>query len=184
MAEELGWKTRLRALLKERGWTSRELAERAGLRSETHVASLLSRSGPRSPNGDTLVQLARALGVSSDWLMSGEEASPVAPSAVVVRDELPPEGAKRFGDLPGWAEAEAEARRLYGEDLPAYCWEAAREMAGNRWPAEITPQAVFRFARVWFEQASEEERIQRERAEVRAQIAAYRAEQARKAGAR
>ncbi len=177
MSDELGWKTRLRETLEARGLTYRELADRAGLKSATHVSSLLSKGGPRSPNGDTLVQIARALGVSSDWLMTGEEApdTPNAPSAVVVRNEMPPEGWKKFGELPGWTEAETGARRLYRDLLPDFAWEAAAAMAGARWPTEITPQTVYRFAKAWFDQASDEEVIGRERAEIERQIAAYRA---------
>lgn len=178
MSDASDWKQRLRQLLQERGWTYRELADRAGLQSPTHVSSMLSAGGPRSPNGDTLVRLAAALGVSSDWLMTGEgerERGATPESTVVVRDEMPPDGIKRFGDCPGYEEAEAEALRLWGDVLPQSSWGAVREMRGARWPERITAKMIYRFAKTWFEQASEEEQYEQERAEIMRQIAAYRA---------
>lgn len=174
-----GWKDRLRERLKARGWTYRELAEKAGLKSETHVSSLLAASGPRSPNGETLVRLARALGVSSDWLMTGDD-TPEPPSAVVVRDSEHTLAFRRFRDLPGWTEAEAEARRIYGDELPEYCWGYAGNLAADRWPTVITAKTVFLFAKTCFEQASDEQRVEREREEVRAAKAAWRASQERR----
>lgn len=167
-------------IFEHRGTNPSRLAKDAGL-SRSHIRDWIKEEAagkPISPTLGTLEAIARAGSVSVAWLMSGEgspEESPQPASATVVRDEAPPGGVRQFGDLPGWAEAEAEAQRLYGQLLPPSSWAAAREMRGAQWPKEITARTVYRFAKAWFEQSSEEELILREREEIARQIAAYRA---------
>lgn len=62
---------RLRA---KAGISARELARVAGL-SETHVSQIETTLGA-GVNAKTLAPLARALGTSIDWLVSGEGAEP------------------------------------------------------------------------------------------------------------
>jgi hypothetical protein len=174
---------RFQWVMKARGTNPSRWSEDAGL-SRTTVRGILKKikeGEDPNPTQRTMEALAGAAGVSVAWLISGEGApddlgSPPAPSAVVTRDgELPQGGYRRFGDLPGWAEAEAAARRTYRDLLPDFAWEAAAGQAGAVWPTEVTPQTVYRFAKAWFDQATEQELIERERAEVERQIAAYRA---------
>ena len=58
---------RAEQLRKERGWTKTELARRTGLHPQ-HIYKVLS--GERSRvEADTIVALARAFGVSADYLL-------------------------------------------------------------------------------------------------------------------
>jgi transcriptional regulator with XRE-family HTH domain len=59
---------RVREVRKRRGWSQRELAERAGVRRATIVA--LERGG--SPRLDTLAKLAEAFGVKVTQLLREE----------------------------------------------------------------------------------------------------------------
>lgn len=57
-----------------KGWTQRQLAEAADVRRAT-IAEL--ESGKRTTvRSDTAVALARALGVTLDWLLTGQSGSP------------------------------------------------------------------------------------------------------------
>ena len=183
MSDERTFAGRFAWIFENRGTNPNALSEAAGL-SRAYIRMLLTterKGASKRPGPEALDAIARAANVSFQWLATGHgarepyqgEAHPE--SATLIRDELPPEGIRRFGDLPGWAEAEAEARRIYGDFLPMSSWEAAREMRGAQWPREIAPRTVYRFAKAWFEQVGEEELIERERAEIRRQIAAYRA---------
>lgn len=78
----------------------------------------------------------------------------------------------RFGDRPGWAAAEAEARRLYGDILPGFAFDRAADTSGGKPPAIINARAVYALAKWWFEAASAEERVAAERAEILAVKAA------------
>lgn len=196
MTAEGTFRERFAWIFEHRGTNANALSEAAGL-SRSYVRMLLKaeeKGAGKRPGTDALNSLARAADVSFLWLSTGrgprepyrgEEPgeSPDPPSAVVERDALPPEGIRRFGDLPGWAEAEAEAQRTYGLLLPASSWTAARELQGAQWPRQVTAKTVYRFAKAWFEQATEEELIEREREEVARQVAAYRAtEEAKRRG--
>jgi transcriptional regulator with XRE-family HTH domain len=57
---------RVRALRQARGWTRRELARRCGLH-EVHLAKVETGARTRL-EGKTMVALAHALGVSTDYL--------------------------------------------------------------------------------------------------------------------
>lgn len=160
-------------IFEHRGTNKSRLAHESGL-SRSHIRDILEaekRGEMVSPRLETLQAIAQAAKVSLAWLATGD-GSPddhQTPHSPPVREDTNQKEYKNFGALPGWAEAEAEARRLYGNVLPALAWEAAREMAGTRWPSEITAQTVYWFARAWFEQAREEELITRQRAELQRQ---------------
>jgi transcriptional regulator with XRE-family HTH domain len=55
--------------------SARQLAIRAGLESETHVG-LIEHAKRKTPSGETIAKLARALGVSMEWLQTGEGTTP------------------------------------------------------------------------------------------------------------
>jgi transcriptional regulator with XRE-family HTH domain len=61
---------RIRARRTELGWTQEELAKRAGL-SNGFLSDL--ENGKRGTSADTLLDLARVLGVSLDHLMTGTD---------------------------------------------------------------------------------------------------------------
>lgn len=57
------------------GLEPRELSKRAGLKSSTHVG-LIEAEFRRAPAGATIAKLARALGVSMEWLQTGDGVMP------------------------------------------------------------------------------------------------------------
>ncbi|MFN2926540.1 helix-turn-helix domain-containing protein [Lachnospiraceae bacterium YH-ros2228] len=61
---------RLNALIKKNGWTQRELAQKIGVTEQaiSHYAR-----GRRIPRNDTLVQIAKALGTTTDDLLGASE---------------------------------------------------------------------------------------------------------------
>jgi transcriptional regulator with XRE-family HTH domain len=61
---------RTKAVLKERGWSTRELGRRAGI-SEEHAVKILQR-GLSTATAEKAQQIADALGVSLRWLLTGE----------------------------------------------------------------------------------------------------------------
>jgi transcriptional regulator with XRE-family HTH domain len=68
---------KLKALRKERGWSQDELGRRAGIHGR-HVGKY--EIGRAMPNAETVVQLAKVLGVSIDYLLRDDldqDASPV-----------------------------------------------------------------------------------------------------------
>lgn len=60
---------RIRRLRMELGWTQDELAQKAGI-SKSFLSDL--ENGKRSVGAETLLDLGRSLGVSLDYLMTGE----------------------------------------------------------------------------------------------------------------
>ena len=69
MADMLnGFPQRLRDLRKQNNLSQTELGQRAGLHY-THIGRF--ERGASRPSGDTLMRLADALGVSSDYLLDG-----------------------------------------------------------------------------------------------------------------
>ena len=61
------FQARLRWAIKEKGWSARHTSEKAGL-NESSVKKVLS-STKGTPNGDTVLKLAKALDVKYNWLM-------------------------------------------------------------------------------------------------------------------
>lgn len=67
-------------VLNEKGVTQRQLAESIGI-SEVSVSRYVS--GERNPGAETVAKMARALGVSSDALLSPEKNSAILPIVTV-----------------------------------------------------------------------------------------------------
>ena len=88
---------RIRLILREKGWSQRELSRRADL-AGSHVSLILTRLGEKVSD-ETIAKIASAAGASVTWLRTGEgpmwaagEPRPSAPlPTVVVREDLPPE---------------------------------------------------------------------------------------------
>lgn len=180
----LTWAQRFDWIKEHRGLKYSALGRKAG-RSLSHVRDIVEneKQGKKvSPRADTLQAFAKAANVSYLWLSTGEgepgrfqdtdAPSPEPTSAVVVRDTDDPEGPQTFGDLAGWPEAEAEARRLYDE-IPGYAFEAARNQGGARFPRVVTAETVKAFAMAWLNQTAIEEKIRLTKERVRAELAAF-----------
>jgi hypothetical protein len=77
-----------------------------------------------------------------------------------------------FGNLPGWAAAEAEARRKYArQNLPDQAWAEARITGGWSTPPIVTPDFVYAVARTWFDHAQIPNQTDAERDAERAEEA-------------
>jgi transcriptional regulator with XRE-family HTH domain len=88
--------TRLRQKRVELGWSQKELAGRLGV-TQGAVAQL--ESGRRSPSRALVSRLARVLGVSADYLLSGEESALLDISQLNAGDR---ELVRRFCDFLRW----------------------------------------------------------------------------------
>src|SRR5689334_24912859 len=75
---------RIRGRRAELGWTQDQLAQKAGI-SKSFLSDL--ENGKRSVGADNLLDIARALGVSLDFLMTGE-ASEAQPAQVPIPASL------------------------------------------------------------------------------------------------
>lgn len=69
---------RIREILKERGWSERELSVRSGV-SSSHVNKILERGGERTAV-KTMGKIAKATGVTLDWLANGDGTRAAPPS--------------------------------------------------------------------------------------------------------
>lgn len=58
-----------------------EMSRVAGLKSEAHVG-MIARGTVKSPAPETLRLIARAFGVTTDWLITGEGERPTASSVL------------------------------------------------------------------------------------------------------
>jgi transcriptional regulator with XRE-family HTH domain len=195
---------RVKEAMQERGMNQNQLKERGGFK-DGYLSNLFKRNSD-GLHPKTIARLAEALEVRYDWLARGEgprdlpkppaseqpasdtqprkvnDESPELPAvtSLVVRDEVSLEGLKFLGEHPAYPEAEAEARRLCNDEMPNYIWQDVRQSGGMRIPSELTGYVVLQFARAWLTATTETERIRRARAETRAEMAAYFAEQERK----
>jgi len=120
---------RIGELAKERGWSMREFARRAGL-PDGYVGTIVSRLRRNPASGiemDTLEKIARAAGVRVEWLATGngQKASDEGPR--IERD--PSVGyseseAPILANLPDWPELPAAARALdAARGVPAWAFE-------------------------------------------------------------
>lgn len=126
-------------------------------------ASRLVNDRHHAPEPDTIERIAEALDIDYRWLATGKGEMLVSRRAL----ELDAKQGKpiRFGDLPGWAEAEREARERF-DDLPAYAFDRAAGTSGGKPPTKIDAHTVAAFARAWLESSTREERRQAEAEEV------------------
>jgi hypothetical protein len=157
--------------------TEAEFAALAGL-SRGQVNNIKNKA--EGAGAVTVQKFALALGVSRLQLHADQERWEAARSgrAPVVELDQGVRGV-RFGDLPGWAEQEAEARRAY-PDIPGYAFDRAANTSGGQPPRQITAAAIAELAGWWLRNAPREERRQAEREEVLRQIGEQRARAVRK----
>jgi hypothetical protein len=140
-----GIASRIRTLSKRVG-SGRELARLAGLTAgETYISTLVRRleTHPKASVGvDTLAAIAAGANVSLMWLITGQDTGPAGFHA---------------RSLPGWAEAEAEARVRFPL-LPEVALRAAGEFMLPTVPARVDAGLVGELARIWYEAAAEADR--------------------------
>jgi transcriptional regulator with XRE-family HTH domain len=130
---------RLRQLLTKSGLTQREFSELAGL-SSGFLGTFFTRAKDdpsAAMNADTLAAIAKAFGVSQEWLVTGEGA---------------PEGAANDGDsrwrnLPGWNAAVRSARERV-PSLPGAVFDELGETRGLWAPNPMTVDWLLDQARV------------------------------------
>jgi len=123
----------------------------------------------------TVDGFARAFGVETWQLYAAEHrwtkegGHEIEPKNLITEIE-PGENGARYGDLPGWREAESEARALFAE-VPDVGFRLAADMRGGALPTLITARTVGELAMwAWHATGSYQDRIRAETAEVQANL--------------
>lgn len=174
---------RLKAALAARAVSQNRLEREAGL-SKGHVNRLIHGKGARTAP-ETLVSIAQVLQIDHDWLATGKGTmtadgsveplpSPEPPSTVLERDPVEPGLWRRLKDIIGWDEAVAEAKRLFGDQLPDEAFFLAGEIRAKDWPLRADPAMAAQWAKTAMWQKDRDERMRKEMASVAADLAAYR----------
>jgi transcriptional regulator with XRE-family HTH domain len=151
-----------------RGWTQQTLADRMGV-LRTDVVQLETRRN-KGTSARIRDSLARAFDVPPHVLPG---ATALQPANTV---------APRFRDLPGWLEAEREARRLFGRKIPPWAFDKAGGLMALEAPEVIDATTVAGFARAWSDAASREERSDAIADHVREEMTAEDLEASRRRG--
>ena len=94
---------------------------------------------------ETALVVAQLLGTSLDDLFGDPPDSNAARAAI------------RFRDLPGWAEAEREARARYAEKIPDWAFKRAGDLMGAGVPI-VDAATVARFAESWWLSSKEDDK--------------------------
>lgn len=115
--------------------------------SQAGLSSFLS--GKTGAGSGLAQRVAVMAGVSLEYLLTGTQRG------------------KRFRDLPGWAEAEAEARKRYRR-IPDYAWRGAGGLISFDPPRNIDAAVVLGFAQAWEAAANEDDIERAEMADVEA----------------
>lgn len=122
--------------------------------------SKLVRGSRKQGYGTTFSQLAKALKVSQTWLDQGGDDGTPTPTGVV-----PPRPDKkwiRYGDLPTWGEAVAEALRDPEGTVPPAAFLAGADMPEFRAVDRVTPATAIAIALYAWETCTEEEQFRYE----------------------
>lgn len=146
---------RIRWILETRDLSARALSKRAGL-ADGHVSMILRGLVGKGVTAETLAQIARAGGVSVQWLATGEgQRETDLPSidddpAPDAGDTTPPETAEReempetLGQRRGYATQEAAAKKELArrnESVEEWVWPHVRA-ANNFTLANTAPSVV------------------------------------------
>ena len=75
------FKDRLREEIEYQGWLVKEISAKAGISNSTFLSYIDARAV--LPNVETGVKIAKTLGVSVEYLVTGEEAGHTAPNPVI-----------------------------------------------------------------------------------------------------
>lgn len=146
---------RVKRLLKEKKISGRELGRRAGFRTETQLGNTLRRleEDPERAELKTVRRIARGLGVSSNWLLTGEG----LPTDIDPSDDTEPEPYLRIApeapplwrDLHNWTDLLVEAQ-LLDPKLEPWAWKhVAKEPPPEGAPR--TAETVARMAKAYAE---------------------------------
>lgn len=155
---------RLKAILEHHDWSGRELGRRAGI-APTYVSGLIKRfeaDPDTSVETKTLEAIARAAGVSPEWLQHGR-GEPGWADAPPVDDPSPddagapgpdvPDAVSQppatYGAIPGYAALEKGARRIARDLTDEWIWSELRDanpLRNSRVP--LTPASLAAIARV------------------------------------
>jgi transcriptional regulator with XRE-family HTH domain len=114
---------RMHFVLKSKGWSGREWARRAGLSEENHVNALMLRmkndaEGRLAGDIETYAKLAKAAGVSLDWLVLGRGV-PVGDAIEVSDDPRYPSRARVVVVAYWLGFPEAVIRAVLDHDAPS-----------------------------------------------------------------
>lgn len=121
----------------------------------------------------TIKKMAAALQVSEQWLYLGQGIPPQLTGPLPPRpgaeEPEPPSGTqsggKRLGDLPGWDEAEAVARKKE-QNRDGWSFRGARELVVPNPPHALTAEYVLYRARIFRAEATPEQKDAMERLEI------------------
>lgn len=121
---------RINAILKQRGWSQRELSKRSGM-NDTGINTLLAqlKADPLAATLTTVRRISEGAGVSFDWLLTG-------------RDELAEESLKapQLSAHPRYAELLPVAQEL--QRAPAWVWSRVGETRAIVDDDELTAGAL------------------------------------------
>ena len=76
---------RITSLREDRGWTQKELADRAGI-SSAFVSDV--ENDKRNPSTDVLLRIAEALGASMDFIATGRTGLEITRQPLIIPPEL------------------------------------------------------------------------------------------------
>lgn len=138
---------RIRRILRDHGWSERELGRRAGFATPSQLNGVL-RNLERDEGAverSTLTRIARGAGVSERWLMlgaGGPADDDAAHGPSVGESERP-----HLVNALGFEDALAEAKRR-APGLRAHAWEAVAGSSPYILRGLVTPEDVLKLARV------------------------------------
>ena len=127
---------RLRMVLEHTGLSPYDLSKRAGL-SGSHVANIIERDARRTST-ETIEKIAKAAGVSEEWLRKGVGAIELVRADPTIDDPAPPEPPARetipetIGGMRSYDAQEKRARKaLKAEnfDVDEWVWRAVRNIS-------------------------------------------------------
>lgn len=118
---------RIAQVLKDRGWSQRELARRAKYTTESQLGNTLRRirENPGRVEVETMQRIADAAGVSLHWLLTGVEPGAAANEAG---------SAPHLINLPNWPGLLA-ASRMLAPDYDDWVWDEV----GRSYPLTTAP---------------------------------------------
>ncbi len=138
---------RIRQILRDRGWSERELARRAGFATPSQLNGIL-RNLDRDEGAverATLKRIAQGAEVSERWLLLGEGAptDDDAARGPSLNESVRP----HLGNSIGFEDALAEARRREPK-IRAHAWEAVAGSSRYILRGIVTPEDIIKLARV------------------------------------
>ncbi len=138
---------RIRQILRDRGWSERELARRPGFATPSQLNGILRNLDPDEGAVEraTLKRIAQGAEVSERWLLLGEggPADDDVARGPSVHESVRP----HLGNAIGFEDALAEARRREPKIRP-HAWEAVAGSSRYILRGIVTPEDIIKLARV------------------------------------